>query len=582
MKSVSILFIISLVSFWSLGQNIVQTGKQAKIELFENSFDVFHYVIKNESPPTIFDRMKYYKVPGVSVAVIRNYQIEWVKNYGLSDIDSPNPVTDSTMFQIGSLSKTFNAMALLKLSQERKIDLDADVNEFLKTWKLAAATPNKYKVTTRHLLTHTGGISVAGFPGYYSNERIPTIYELLDGIPPAMNLPVRVFGTPGKKYRYSGGGILIAQLMLSDVEGSRYSDWMQSNIFRTLKMSRTSYSVPLYKDDLQFSTGHNFEGKPLDAKYFVYPEAPGGLWSTTTDIANFLIEIQLSLEGKSNRILSREITKEMLKPYKGTSASMGFYIREINGRKYFEHSGATAGFRSKICCSLENGNGVVVLTNSNNGALLDEIIQSVAKVYEWDGFDKYRKEIKEQRTITVSNDSLSRFEGLYRNDYEIIKIVRRNNDLWYQGFEGGGENAWRINFSSRDTFFNRESRALKRFTFDKTNNVTGFQKIVNNKNVGVFTKINSVKVQPSRLSKYEGKYKLWDVIAEIKQHDSRLFLKVANGYELELNFISENEFFVLSEEIYKEVFEFKLNSKNEVIGIIEKRPEGNIEVEKIF
>ncbi len=179
--------------------------------------------LEGDSTWTIEERMKHYHVPGVSIAVIKDGKIEWTKSYGVMDEETKEPVTNETLFQAGSISKPVAAYGALKITEEGKIDLSENVNTYLKTWKLPdnEFTKDK-KVALKHLLSHTGGLTVHGFLGYSPDLPVPTLIQVLDGVSPANSPPIRVDKAPETGFRYSGGGYTIMQQMLIDIEGKSF------------------------------------------------------------------------------------------------------------------------------------------------------------------------------------------------------------------------------------------------------------------------------------------------------------------------------------------------------------------------
>ena len=161
------------------------------------------------------DEMRRLNVPGVSIAVIRGGKIAWAQGFGVTHAGGP-AVTAGTLFQAASISKPVAAMAVLRLVQEGKLDLDADVNTILTSWRLPPASTGEAKVNLRQLLSHTAGTSVSGFPGYAADKPVPTLVQVLDGAVPANTKPVRVDAAPGSAWRYSGGGYSIVQQALID------------------------------------------------------------------------------------------------------------------------------------------------------------------------------------------------------------------------------------------------------------------------------------------------------------------------------------------------------------------------------
>src|SRR5215207_10452393 len=176
-------------------------------------------LIKGAPAWSIEERLRHYKVPGVSVAVIKDFKVEWARGYGFKDAEAREPVTERTLFQAGSISKPVAAMTILKKVEQGKLSLDEDVNARLASWKLPENEfTAKRKVTLANLLSHTAGLTVHGFPGYGVGAAVPTLPQVLDGAPPANTAPVRVDLEPGTRFRYSGGGTTVMQLALEDVE----------------------------------------------------------------------------------------------------------------------------------------------------------------------------------------------------------------------------------------------------------------------------------------------------------------------------------------------------------------------------
>jgi len=195
---------------------------------------------------TLTDRMKYYNVPGVSIAFFDHGQVAWARGYGLADIVTRKPVTPDTLFQAASVSKSVTALAALRLVQEGKLQLDEDVNLKLKSWKVP---DNEYtkneKVTLRRLLSHTAGFNVPSVGGYVAGEALPTTVQILNGEKPANNEAVRVNSTPGKEFSYSGGGYVVVQLLLMDVTGKSFPELMHDLVFEPLAMTRSTFENPL-------------------------------------------------------------------------------------------------------------------------------------------------------------------------------------------------------------------------------------------------------------------------------------------------------------------------------------------------
>ena len=329
--------------------------------------------------------MKTYAVPGLSLVVIENYKIVDTKAYGVIEQGSKIPVTPKTLFQAGSISKPVAAAGALSLVEQGKLALDEDVNRKLKTWKVPENEFTKTeKVTLRRLMSHTGVLTVHGFPGYDIDDARPTLVQVLDGEKPANTAAIRVDIVPGTQERYSGGGVTIEQLLMTDVTGKAFPALMRKLVLDKIGMSDSSYEQPLPAERAAMTAGGtSMDGKSVHGRWHIYPEmAAAGLWTTPTDLAQFAIEIALSKQGKSNRVLSQRMTEEMLTPVKG-EAGLGLFLEKDNPGQ-FGHNGADQGFQALLTMNASTGNGVAMMANSDNGiSLMNAVLRRVVKEYGW-------------------------------------------------------------------------------------------------------------------------------------------------------------------------------------------------------
>ena len=231
----------------------------ARIARVENGLQTA-VVIKGDPAGNILDRMKHYGIPGVSIAVFDKDRVVWAKGYGVMDVDTKEPVTDKTLFVAGSISKPVAAMGALKLVEEGKIGLDDNINAALTTWKLPEnELTAEHPVTLRQLLSHSGGTTVHGFRGYAEGEPVPSITDILDG---KGNSPaVRVDLEPGKQMRYSGGGVTVMQLALTDVEKAPFPEILRTKVLEPIGMTSSSYEQTFTPERLKLAaSGHNGAG----------------------------------------------------------------------------------------------------------------------------------------------------------------------------------------------------------------------------------------------------------------------------------------------------------------------------------
>jgi CubicO group peptidase (beta-lactamase class C family) len=403
-----LLLLVFLPLAVSFGQN--PTTLDAEIKRVETGL-LPPVPIKGEPAWTIEERMKFYKVPGLSLAVIKDFKVLWAKGYGVKDVETKEPVTTETLFQAGSISKSVNAAIAMKKVEQGKISLDEDINNKLTSWKLPDnELTAKSKVTLRKILSHTAGTTVHGFPGYAVNQKIPTLPQILDGAAPSNTPAIRVDLEPGTQYRYSGGGITISQLALMDIEKKPYPEIARETVLAPLNMTNSTYSQPLPADwRPKAATGYRANGSEVEGKIHIYPEmAAAGLWTTPTDLAKFAIEMQLSLAGRSNKVLSKQSVETMTTGVL-ENAGLGFFIDKHGNAVYFGHGGADEGFLSSLLVSRDKGYGVAVMVNSDNGAILGEVTRAVAREYGWDEFLPAPYEV-----ISIDAAKMEKLAGRYR------------------------------------------------------------------------------------------------------------------------------------------------------------------------
>ena len=336
--------------------------------------------------------MKQFSVPGVSVAVITASKIEWARGYGVADVETGMPVTTDTMFQTASISKTVAAMASMKAVQDNRFALDQDINTILKSWKLPGGEFTKNQpVTPRSLMSHTSGTGDGfGFPGYAPKAPLPTTVQILDGQPPSNVRQVRLERAPLTGFKYSGGAVMIEELALSDAVGRPFVDIARDWILKPLGMTNSTYEQPLpAARESQAARAHGRTGARMGDPWHVYPEhAAAGLWTTPTDLAKFLIEVQKSLAGQSNLVLTRPMMLEMVTPVGVGPFAVGFQIEKQGEGWYFLHGGSNWGFQCYMMAHRIKGYGLVIMTNGDNGgALIAELRSRIEKAYKWDVLD---------------------------------------------------------------------------------------------------------------------------------------------------------------------------------------------------
>jgi len=343
---------------------------------------------------TLRQMMEIYKDPGFSAAIIDHNRVAWAQGFGVTAAGGKQPVTPNTLFQAASISKPVTAAGGLWLVQHGKVSLDEDVNGKLKSWKVPENEfTGTQKVTLRRLMSHNAGLNVHGFAGYPQDSALPTTEQTLDGLPPANNPPIRVTVVPGTQCIYSGGGVTLEGLLIRDVSGQSFEEFMRRHVLLPAGMTSSTFQQHLPPAfAARAATGTHGNGQSVPGKWHLYPElAPDGLWTTPTDLAKFAIEIALSEHGNANHILSQPVAREMLtvqchdETGGAGGIALGFGIGYHNRPALFRHNGANDGFESYLMMDADAGWGYAAMGNSDNFETVDiHVVETVAKLNGWD------------------------------------------------------------------------------------------------------------------------------------------------------------------------------------------------------
>lgn len=463
----------------------VETGLRPAVVLEEFNAEQLH----------LTDRMKFYKVPGVSVAVIDNGAIAWARGYGVREAGTENPVTIDTLFQAASISKPVAALVVLRLVEQKALELDEDVNRKLRSWKLPESElTEKRNVSLRLLLSHRAGLTdYAGFREAAPSQPRPTLREILetDNWTPA---PIRVGSAPGSRFVYSGGGYCLMEQLLEDVSGQPFPTLAHELVLKPLEMDGSTFDqdVPPQRRD-RVAVGHQMNGKKLPQNWNLYPAtSAAGMWTTPSDLARFAMELQKVKTGGHPSVLSPAMMTEMLsiqgpeddRESKAIAIKEGFSEQPppswglgvgLIGRPAtrFFHTGSNPGYQCELQAYLNGGQGAVIMTNGAQGwRLAREILWAIAREYQWPEYS-YRPEIK--KVVRLSQDELERFVGRYRISFSqpsqwTLHITRDGDRLSARILDYGRQ--VHLYPESHDRCFTIEDAMTLRFVKDETGSLT--------------------------------------------------------------------------------------------------------------
>ena len=324
-------------------------------------------------------KLDRYDIPGISVAMVHNGEIVWVEGYGEADRSTGAPVTPHTVFESGSIAKSLTAWGVMRLVETGRIELDAPVERYLERWEFPEADFPTDGVTVRRLLSNSSGLPAV--------IHFPSIDGLLAGEPDRDEIVPQQ--RPGEGFIYSNPGWVLIALMIEDVTGQSYPEFMRQEVLEPLGMVDSGFGW-----DADFSenaaTGYTFGGNPVPADEHG-PYGAGSLYSTAEDLARFA---QSSIDAAAGGALHPDSVDLMHMPvvdvsggYHGLmSESYGFghFIEELpNGNTGITHGGESGGWLTAYYLVPESGDGLVMMSNSRRSWPLVNVLDDWA---EWRGF----------------------------------------------------------------------------------------------------------------------------------------------------------------------------------------------------
>lgn len=439
--------LVSVFSLFCFADSIYadqKTNKVAQTKKYEQLLSRF--VAPNKQELSYDDFLKHYKVPGLSFAVVDNYQVVYSHTAGLKETGTQNKIDSNTAFSTASISKPVTATIVAMLAEQGKLELDAPVSQYLRRWSIPTSqfTQNK-PITFRHLLTHTAGTSQGGFADFNLGDDIPTPIESLNGIKlPRYNSPISVNFTPESDWEYSGGGYVIAQIAIEDITGKSLQQLAEDMIFTPLNMQHTTMfqnGHPKFLSNV--AKAHDGHQKVMKDGIIICPQiAPSGMWSTAIDMAKFTIEYQKALAGKPTKVISKWVAEATTKVHslkKVGGWSAGWMRMEAKGNlDWFSHGGSNTGTGGHVMSTMQGGKGIIVFINAltpQRNPAIDALIDSIISLMNW------RQTVDSSQSIPDKN-LITKMLGRYLSPFDqIITIKKQGDNLIYNNpLQIGGGN----------------------------------------------------------------------------------------------------------------------------------------------
>lgn len=390
---------------------VSEEGTSRKTNVEQGLRNTVRFINKNAPGFNLSDRMSTHKTPAFSATVIKNNEIDWSQAYGTLKIGSDKATSCQTLFQAASLSKPVTMMAMMRMHEAGKIDLDKNIEDYLESYKLPEGKQTtENPVTLRNILNHTSGITPGGYVGYKQSEGIPSDLEILAASGITNSPAIEVVNTPGEQLMYSGGAYTLAELAIQEAFDKPFAAIMAEWVLKPAKMHNADFTQPLAKSNYALvAQGHGFDGSVVEGGWHNHPEqAAAGLWANSHDLALLLIEIGKGYRGES-KVFSKSLIDTLLANPIAQHA-YGFRTMGEGESQAIVHYGGTVGYRAAMVLNLKSGDGAVFLTNSDNGsALVNELLLSVSDVYQWPHFKQV-----EMTQSSSPEDVLIGFTGAYK------------------------------------------------------------------------------------------------------------------------------------------------------------------------
>jgi CubicO group peptidase (beta-lactamase class C family) len=364
--------------------------------------------------------------PGAAVVVISGDRIVFAKGFGVSNVETGQPVTTDMLFRIGSMTKPFTAATLVGLAEEGKIKLDAPVGEYVK-----GLSPGFGQITLHQLLSHTAGIQDGARPfGLHDEtELAKTVRSWKDDF---------LFTSPGKIFSYSNLGFGIVGAAIEEVGGKPFADQLDERLFKPLGMNRTTFR-PTVAMTYPLAQGHQARG---DGKAFIirpYTDnaadwAAGFMFSSADDVARFAVAFMNEGKIDGKQILPPSVIRKMSAPYADVPGfdikyGYGMRIRDYRGVHVIEHGGAIAGFGAELKMVPEHRFAVIVLGNKS-GARLEKTVE---KAMEMMLPLKAKTASTAPQPIAMNEAEMMNYAGNYAHSVRAnIEIVVQNGKLFWK------------------------------------------------------------------------------------------------------------------------------------------------------
>ncbi|MBU2928525.1 serine hydrolase [Winogradskyella psychrotolerans] len=472
--------------------------------------------------------------PGISILVAKDGKIIYMNGFGMSNLELSVKTNPKHVFEIGSITKQFTAVAILMLEEQGKLKITDDITKYIADYPTYGKT-----ITIHNLLNHTSGIkSYTDVPSFISLARTDmTPTELIDTF---KNLPMDF--DPDTEFRYNNSGYILLGHIIEVVSGQSYADFIKTHIFDKIDMKNSYYGSMLELIPNRASGYSETASGFRNADYLslTLPYAAGSIMSTTEDLLKWQNALSANILIKKTS-LDKAVNGSKLASGETISYGYGFTKGTINGSKTIEHSGGIFGYSSNGIFLPEENVYVIGLTNCDCGSV-GAITTNIAAMAIGKPFPK------KEDAITLNTEQLSQWLGAYEFDNNIIRhITIKDNQLFSQRegstnlkiypmtasnfiFDGGS--------TSYDFYFENEQRMVKMTTNGNTSIGRGIDKAPPSER-------KEIQLSNEILTEYIGKYEIQPMFhISISVRDNKTYAIATGQGEVEIFANEKDKFFL--------------------------------------
>lgn len=369
-------------------------------------------------------QMAYRGLPGVAVGVVKDQELVWSQGFGFADVEAKLPMTAITKFRVASNSKLFTAIAIMQLREEGKVGLDDPVVKHLPWFKAKPAGDDDGPITIEQLLSHSSGLQREAGDHWVSN-RFPSTEEIQKQFSER-----QAAFAPSVRWKYSNLAYAIAGLVIEQVSGEKWADYVESHIFQPLNMQNSSVDENL--PGLAVPYGRRMPDGTREKLPFVDSRGMGaatGVTSTVEDLAKFISAQFRGGPRGPGQIVSGGSWREMMRVRSvdetwTDGTGLGFDVKRVNDRTYIGHEGGYLGNTTQTLIQLDDKVGVIVLTNTNDSYPSDIANKLMATVGQ-----AIAKATASTPETAAWDAAWERFAGLYRSRWDDVQVVLLNQEL---------------------------------------------------------------------------------------------------------------------------------------------------------